>query len=71
MKFAPDVVSFFTCLTGVASLKDSLFNPLVFFFYFAGIVIVAVIMGYLTEVGIDKIKNRKKSNEMGMGSRHL
>lgn len=68
---AGNIATFLTSLLGVASLSDAQFNPLVFFFYFAGIIVTAMIIGYITEAGFDKIKNRKKSNEMGVGSRHI
>ncbi len=65
------LATFLTSLLGITAMDDSQFNPKVFFFYLIGIIFTAVVIGIMTELGIEKLKARKNKNDMGLGIGHF
>lgn len=60
-----NIASFITSALGISGMSDNQFHPAVFIFNLIVVIIVAMVIGGLTEIGIDKLKENKKKHEMG------
>ena len=68
---AGNLASLATSAFGITGMNNTQFNPAIqfnffsFFLNLAVVILVAMVIGGLTEIGIDKLKDNKKKHEMG------